>query len=318
MTSEDDHSLEAASQWVATLKRGAPDRSTRRALKAWLEQDPAHAAALDLMMRAWEQAGPEIAHPTPSARVADPRRSRAKSRPSSPWLWVPSGLAAACVALLVVVMPPPQTQTYQTAVGQMSRVRLADHSVVWLNTGSRLQVTLTPFARRLSLTAGEAEFQVAHEAWRPFVVTAPDVVVRATGTDFSVRQDAGGARVVLAQGWVKVWRPQLSEADAVALTAGDALSAPHAGAFSVAPTDTAAELAWRQGQLIFFDQPLSYVVAQFARYGGAQVRFASLESQKIRVSGAFRARDLTSFLRDLNRSQQVHSYTDENGEIVIR
>jgi len=213
---------------------------------------------------------------------------------------------------------PPQTRTYQTAVGQMSEIRLADHSTVWLNTGSRLTVTLTPFSRRLSLDAGEAEFQVAHEAWRPFVVTSPDVVVRATGTDFAVRQDIDGARVVLVQGRVKVWRPQASEADAVALTAGSALSAPHSGAFLVAQTDTGADLAWRQDQLIFFDQPLAAVVAQFARYGAAPVRFATARSQQVRVSGAFRAHDLAAFLRDLDRSQGIHSHTDEKGRIVIQ
>jgi transmembrane sensor len=104
----------------------------------------------------------------------------------------------------------------------------------------------------------------------------------------------------------------------VALTAGNAITAPHDGAFTVAASDTDAALAWRHGQLIFFDQPLSSVVAEFARYGGVHVRFADPAAGRVRISGAFGARDFKSFVRDMDRLHEIHSYTDEHGETVVR
>jgi ferric-dicitrate binding protein FerR (iron transport regulator) len=63
----DDEALEAASRWVAVLKGGAPKPRDRRALRAWLAADIAHAAALDLMITCWDQVG--IADPTPCGKL---------------------------------------------------------------------------------------------------------------------------------------------------------------------------------------------------------------------------------------------------------
>src|SRR3546814_20539025 len=52
---------------------------------------------------------------------------------------------------------------------------------------------------------GEAWFQVAHDAHRPFVVDIGSVRVRAVGTAFSVRQNPEGVDILVTEGVVETW-----------------------------------------------------------------------------------------------------------------
>jgi len=314
MTTPDDQALEAASHWVAVLKRGEPSVRDRRALKAWLSKDAANAAALDLMLDVWDKLEP-LRHRAdgmvqPRAKAKPPRQ---RTRPAL--IWAPVGGLALAGLAAALLFAPPSVQTYTTGLGEMRSIALADHSTVWLNTDSRLSVALSPFGRRLKLERGEGEFKVAHEALRPFIVSTSTASVRATGTDFSVRTDADGSRVVLVQGRVKVSRSD--DGQTADLRAGTVLVAPLNGAFRLSKVDPDADLAWRRGQLIFYERPIGEVVQEFARYTGIKVRFTDDAVRRTRISGAFRATDFKAFLRDVATLYHVHSSTDKNADILI-
>ncbi len=316
MSASDDQALEAAAHWVAVLQGGAPSRADRRALKAWLNRDIGHAAALDAVMRVWRDVEPLaerslVRRMAPPATIVTRRPARPKARS-----WAPlGGLAMAGAALALALLVPIHSQTYATAVGQMAPITLPDHSRVWLNTNSRLTVSYTLLRRRLALGQGEAEFQVAHEAVRPFLVSTPNAVVRATGTDFSVRYDDGLSRVVLVQGTVTV--KGVTDNDGVRLTAGHGLDVSASGPSKPVKIDPATDLAWRGGRLVFFERPMAEVVREFARYNMIKVRFADTRAEQLKITGAFRAADFKSFLRDAALLDGLHAYSDRSSEIVI-
>jgi transmembrane sensor len=315
MTTPDDQALEAASHWVAVLKRGEPSLRDRRALKAWLAKDAANAAALDLMLEVWDRLEPLRHRADGMVRgAAKAKLQRQVKRPALIWAPV-AGLAAAAVAAAALLLTPASVQTYSTGVGEMKAIALADHSTVWLNTDSRLSVALSPLGRRLKLERGEGEFKVAHEAWRPFIVSTSSASVRATGTDFSVRVDTDGSRIVLVQGRVKVSRSD--DGQTADLHAGTVLVAPLSGAFRLSKADPDADLAWRRGQLIFYERPIGDVVQEFARYTGVRVRFTDEAARRTRISGAFRATDFKAFLRDISTLYHIHSSADKNADVVI-
>jgi transmembrane sensor len=164
MTTPDDQALEAASHWVAVLKRGEPSVRDRRALKAWLARDAANAAALDLMMDVWDNLEP-LRYRADGMDRTQSKSHRQSKRPSLIWAPVAGGLALAGLAT-ALLLAPPSVQTYTTALGEMKSIALADHSTVWLNTDSRLSVSFSLLGRRLKLERGEGEFKVAHEASR--------------------------------------------------------------------------------------------------------------------------------------------------------
>ncbi len=189
----------------------------------------------------------------------------------------------------------PARERYETRVGEQRQVRLADGSIVTLNTGSLLEVAYTASRRDVRLLRGEAMFKVAHNAAWPFVVTAADRNVTAIGTAFVVRVDGPAIKVVLVQGKVRVDPlrpvglarviPALSEAD---LTPGEQLTAVEgAGKVSVAATDVQRATSWETGRLIFRGDTIQSAVAEMNRYSDKQILVNDPRISALTVSGVF-------------------------------
>ncbi|MEJ1963522.1 MAG: FecR domain-containing protein [Gammaproteobacteria bacterium] len=98
----------------------------------------------------------------------------------------------------------PSGSSYRTPVGGLASVPMEDGSRITLNTDSQIRVDLTVKERRVELQQGEAFFEVAHDASRPFIVRAGNKRVIAVGTRFSVRREANDVRVVVTEGKVRV------------------------------------------------------------------------------------------------------------------
>jgi transmembrane sensor len=314
MMAEDDI-LEEAALWLSRMRADAFGPEQARDLKIWLARDPRNTAALDVMMAVWDQAAPLAQTPVVKAELERVER-RAAQRARMQWSWGGGGLAAAGMAVAALIFVQPREQTYRTAVGQVVSIALADHSTVWLDTNTQVKVALSPVSRHVVLERGAAEFQVAHDAVRPFSVSTPSADIRDTGTDFFVRRDADDARVVLISGAVTITRPD--GAVQTGLRPGQALRIPRAGPMSLSEAVPEAEMAWRDGRLVFYQRPLADVVAEFARYEHLTVRFADPAAGRLSVSGTYRAKDFNSFLKAMIRLYGIDSYTDNKAEVVIR
>ncbi|MDR0541868.1 MAG: FecR domain-containing protein [Dysgonamonadaceae bacterium] len=91
--------------------------------------------------------------------------------------------------------------------GKYSSITFSDGTRLWLNAGSRA-VYPVEFAddNREIMIEGEAYFEVAHDAKRPFRVTTADITVTVLGTRFNVNAYAGetSTAVTLVSGSVEV------------------------------------------------------------------------------------------------------------------
>ena len=109
-----------------------------------------------------------------------------------------------------VLQPWRQIDTYATAVGEQRLVVLKDGTKLSLNTATRVHVEFASKHRHVALECGEALFEVAKDAKRPFVVEAGGSEVTALGTVFSVRVTSDVAHqtevlaVTLVEGQVRV------------------------------------------------------------------------------------------------------------------
>jgi transmembrane sensor len=234
---------------------------------AWLDAQPANAAAYDAVVAVLDEVGAASGDILRELRTAPVRRPVRRG-------WLAAGGFAAAAAVAVAVMPfsavAPATQSFATVKGEHRTVRLADGSTVEINAGSRLSVTLTAHERRVALPQGEAVFDVAADPARPFLIAAGDRVVRVVGTRFDVRHRGESISVTVERGVVEV-RP----ADGVSgrvfrLHPGQRLdTAQGAPAVQLSAADPQQVESWRTGRLIYRDQPLGDVVAdlnqQFAR-----------------------------------------------------
>jgi transmembrane sensor len=200
---DDEARRDDAAAWVVRLESGELGDDDAVAFDGWLSARPENAAAFDAALsvsQAYAAAGDQVVRELGARRAAPPPAVGRRAV-------IGMGAMAAAAAVAVVVAPQlaaADTETYETAKGERRTVRLADGSTIDLNGGTRLSVTLARDARRVTLDQGQAVFDVAHAADRPFTIAAGDRTVRVVGTQFDVRRLGGKLSVTVARGAVEV------------------------------------------------------------------------------------------------------------------
>ena len=118
---------------------------------------------------------------------------------------------------------------------------------------------------------GEAYFEVAKDASRPFIVEANGVRTRVLGTSFNIQayDDESDVRTALVTGRVQVSLPGGTKA--VDLTPGrEAVWVKGSSGLSVHAVDVAKVTAWRSGQFLFDEESLDVVARMLSRWYGVQ------------------------------------------------
>lgn len=267
------------------------------AVEAWAASDPAHAALL-ASLREETPADTDAAWRRLRASVLEddaPAVAGAIAPQPSRRTW----LRAAAIAILAVGLAaiwqttrtPPTIRLSTTAEGAPRTVMLPDGSTVTLAIGATLrwEEPFAPDARTVALD-GEALFDVATDAARPFTIDAPPVRVTVLGTRFVLRAWPARERaeVVVTEGTVRV----TSAAGDRDIAAGQALTFADDAISTASGIDFAAETAWLHGALAFTDAPLASILPRLERRFGVTFDSAAATVLDRRVSATFDAPDL--------------------------
>lgn len=240
---------------------------------------------------------------------------------SSSWL---IGIAAAASILALALSWPGiirgigLADQHQTQTAEQRIIPLADGSVVHLNTQSSVRVAFSEETRDLYLEHGQATFDVAHDAARPFRVHVKHAVVQAIGTQFDVNLQTDHADVAVIEGRVKVSADKAA-GPATDVSAGKAIRIAADGSMS-SPVDikTAEVAAWRSRRLIFRNSTLVQITAEFNRYNKMpKIRVEGAALQAKRYSGMFDANDPESLLQYLASDQRL-AFDRTTTLVVIR
>jgi len=200
-----------------------------------------------------------------------------------------------------------------TALGQRQHIVLADGTAVDMNTATVLRVAMSGFTRKVTLERGEALFEVAHGALRPFEVYAGNATLRDIGTSFNVARENDKTIVAVLEGEVQIRLDNPTSA-AATLRGGEQLAYSARGLSEISPLDAATATAWRDGRLVFHDTPLAEVVRQINRYHTRQVVLADARLSGLKVSGEFNADDRAGLIRALKILFPLRS--EERGEVT--
>jgi transmembrane sensor len=229
--------------------------------------------------------------------------------------------AAAGLAAFLVLIPAQPRTLYTTAQGEQRSVQLPDKSLVTLNVDSQIEVKMNARTRMIHLVRGEALFNVAPDAGRPFVVEASGASVRALGTQFNVHNVATGARVSVLDGRVRL-EPlpgSASPGTPAILAAGDEADISNAGAIARTPQpDIAKSLAWRERELIFDNTSLEDIISEFNRYNAAvRLVVQDVPAHTYHYSGVFDATDPESLVALLSAERDFR-IERQGSTILIR
>jgi transmembrane sensor len=192
-----------------------------------------------------------------------------------------------------------------TGHGEQLTRRLADGSLMQLNSDTEVIVAYDSNARDLSVERGQVVFEVVHDASRPFHVYAGSAEIVDIGTRFDVYVQSESARVTVLEGQVSVKKqPMLGIATGkhtgppeLLLGAGQQVRIDN-GALpeAAAHVDAQRATAWTRHQIDFEHQPLGDVVAEFNRYNRTPIEVGTPELRTLEISGVFAQDDTESFI----------------------
>lgn len=258
MRADQETMIDTAIGWHVKLAEA--QEADWAAFVAWLEADPAHAAAYDtIAMQDRVVADARFPDKRNAAPVAHNDNHRTR------WRWAVGGsvAAAAVAAVLLPGLLSPGASPYDVATrpGQTRTVALADGTRIELSGGTRLRLDRAG-PRVAALERGEATFHVRHDAAHPFAVTSGGVTLRDVGTVFDVARQGDQLAVAVSDGAV-LFQP---EREAVTLSAGDALRLRERdGRIVRSKVAPEAVGGWRTGVLSFDGQSLDEVAATLNR-----------------------------------------------------
>lgn len=257
------------------------------------------------------------------------------------------GLAAAAAVCAVALLVAPRVRSllgwaaaadlFVTRTGEHMQVTLPDGSQVNLGARSKLIVDYSRNARDIRLESGEAFFAVEKDTTRPFRVHVLDAVVTAVGTAFDVRTTNDRVLVAVAEGMVQIngSAPALLQGATTSFAQPDPRAQPVARlrrgeavdfvnhpenhtleASVVTHVDPAEPARWRDGWLVYRDEPLRNVLADIGRYTDRNIIIAQSLSAETRFTGAVFKDSIVEWLESLPNAFPVTVSVD-SAHIVV-
>lgn len=287
--------LEAAIAWKMRLDNASGTQDLPCAFIRWHAASEEHA-------RAWRQLG--AMDQRVSAAAGPARQALIQSRAGLRRRigTVGSGLAGMVLlgALLAWVGIPSLAPSYwladqRTATGEVRTLRLADGTLLSLNSHSAVDIDYHGEQRLIVLHQGEISVETGHGDPRPLLVRTEHGRLRPLGTRFLVRREGAGTRLEVLQASVAAMAR--NSGDEQVLNAGQQVLMGKDGLGRVRPVPAGAD-AWTRGMLVVDNVRLAELVEQLGRYRSGHLGVAD-EVADLRVTGSFPLADTDLALASL-------------------
>ncbi|KIO47899.1 hypothetical protein SQ11_14845 [Nitrosospira sp. NpAV] len=319
---------EAAAFWFARHQSGEMSDMELQVFEAWKASDSAHEREYQALQQVWT-----MARHIPANRLralADDGNTRFPPQgdvaKSNGWRSVGATFAFlfACIAGFAGYQWQQAQPTFNASVdtpqGKRQKVALPDGSSVDVNIRTHMRIDYYRDRRIAILDAGEVSFNIVHDTAKPFLVDAGSGQIRVTGTQFNVRRDSDEVFITVVSGTVVVSSMAGSSMPPARLTAGMGMRIDAKGhADEPHGVNVAAVTAWREGKLVFDNQPLAEVVREVTRYRLHPVRIAgtSADLGQLRLSSTFSINDTEALLVALPRILPVKIRREPDGSVEI-
>jgi len=232
-----------------------------------------------------------------------------------------------------------------TKYGNKSKISLPDGSQVWLNAGSRLDYNSADFNKTLREVnlSGEAYFDIAHNAQKPFIVRSGNMRIKVLGTMFNVKAypEEQNIETSLIKGSVEITindRPYdkyiLSPNEKLVIsTNGITQKSPALNMVNLRKADSenadivtlkkvdyasieklVLETAWVQNKLVFKSEKFSDLAVRMERWFDIEIKFRNISKEELKFTGIFTTETIQQALKAM---QVVHSFTYVKEDNII-
>jgi transmembrane sensor len=243
-------------------------------------------------------------------------------------LW--RGIAAAAAVLVISFtfylqwpaiearLKPVQLTVFR-APANPKEITLADGSRVWINAGSELRYPKTFNGKlREVYISGEAYFDIAHNAEKPFLIHTGNIITRVLGTAFNIKEDKNKHTIE-----VTVTRGKVSVANGDKLlgviTRNQQISFNTVNAKAIRSDINAdGAVAWRQSDLYFDDVSFKDAALQLQQHFNVKIKFANDKLENCRFTGtSLKGGNLDKILKVICAFNNATYQTMPDGSILI-
>lgn len=316
---------------IASYLSGEIDHEGRRQLEEWVARSEEHQRHFEETRNIWQLLHPAFDVEPGSATKAlkdvwgkMETKERFTLRLYRKWSRVASILLLPLLGILIYMFTLLDPLPYQEIAcqevtapyGTKVNVRLPDGSYVCLNSGGKIKypVEFKAGERNVYLD-GEAYFEVHSDKKNPFVVHTRMLDVRATGTAFNVEgyaSDTIGA-VTMVKGIIEVVLNQKQES--LNLQPGQRMGYnTQSLRYQVEEVDTYKWCAWKDGKLIFRDEPLKDVFRKIGHIYNTDIVVKDEELARHLYRATFQKESLNEILRLMKLTIPM-TYVEKNSTV---
>lgn len=204
-----------------------------------------------------------------------------------------------------------------TPRGEGFTFRLPDGSKVWLNSTTKIKIPEDfNHENRTVYLEGEAFFDVAHNAAKPFLIHADNDIVKVLGTAFNVKsysQDKT-SYVTLIRGSVQV----NSENKQILLSPGEqAISNKSDGDLVKKKVDVDQFIAWKMGYFKFVDQPINEIIKDLMKWYDIKAVKYEVDNKERFTASIKRSRNLSDVLSNIEKISNLQFIIKE-GRLIVK
>ncbi len=200
--------------------------------------------------------------------------------------------------------------------GEMFKVVLSDGTEVLLNADSRLSYpSVFKGKQRIVALEGEAYFNVAKDAERPFIVKSGALYTKVLGTIFNIcNYNSDKTTITLIEGKVEI--SDKSGTQRLEIAAGEKASITPEGIF-VEKADTNSYVYWKEGYFYFDDCTMVDMMKEIGRWYNVDIEFRNRQAMELRMHFfADRREDIFYTIQLLNSMEKVHA-SFVSGKVII-
>ena len=262
----------------------------------------------------------------------DPSKSPAKNPAKTFSLFrIAASVAAACLLVFLgywlntTITPADQAnqrlayEIVRTGNGERKSVELIDGSTVLLNSNSTIKIPIDYNRNRRDLQLeGEALFEVAKNAGKPFLVKAAQTEVEALGTIFKVRSYSfeNFVQTSLLEGKVSVIQSNRPSSLHYLGPGMQSTYFANADTSDLTSFNIATEEKWRNGELVFQNASFSQIQQTLQYWFGMEVELQGKPAKPILFNGKFSNKSLEDVMKAIAYVNNL-SYTINDKQITI-
>jgi len=233
--------------------------------------------------------------------------------------------------IAAVVEKPRQEviNTFYTEKGVKGKIKLEDSTIVWLNSDSKIIYPehFSNDSRQIKFE-GEGFFEVAKNAnWPMVITTTKGMTVRVLGTKFHIKSynNDDSEEATLFSGKIQLAKEVKGEEgkteqrtiemlpnEIVIFNKNSVKLISH-------DVDTTKKVAWKRGELLFEDTPMSEVIKMLERWHGAKIIVMDNSVLKHRYNASFDSESLVQILELLKFTSPVdYNYNIVNNTVYLK